>query len=79
MALLEENMSEQTQATLENRFTEAADLCVNELGLKMPLNVVTIDMGGISSQHQFMGTAESSLLLIRVEVLPLRCIRFTLL
>ncbi len=39
-------MSEQTQATLENRITEAIDLCVNDLGLKMPLNVVTIDMGG---------------------------------
>ncbi len=76
MALLEENMSEQTQATLENRIIEAIDLCVN---MKIPVNVVTIDMGGISSQHQFMGTAESSLLLIRAEVLPLRCIRFTLL
>jgi len=39
-------MSEQTQATLENRFIEAIDLCVNELELKMPINVVTIDMGG---------------------------------
>ncbi len=39
-------MSEQTQATLEDRIIEAIDLCVNELGLKMPLNVVTIDMGG---------------------------------
>jgi len=39
-------MSEQTQATLENRIIEAVDLCVNDLGLKMPLNVVTIDMGG---------------------------------
>ncbi len=39
-------MSEQTQATLENRIIEAIDLCVNDLGLKMPLNVVTIDMGG---------------------------------
>jgi len=39
-------MSEQTQATLENRIIEAIDLCVNELELKMPINVVTIDMGG---------------------------------
>ncbi len=36
-------MSEQTQATLENRIIEAIDLCVN---MKIPLNVVTIDMGG---------------------------------
>ena len=38
-------MADQSQDTLGQTLVEAIEICVNELGLKMPLQTVTIDMG----------------------------------
>ncbi len=44
-ALLDEDVTEQSKVIFELYTAEAIAVCVNELGLKMPLYVIHIDMG----------------------------------
>ncbi len=44
-ALLDEDVTEQSKVIFEMYTAEAIAVCVNELGLKMPLYVIHIDMG----------------------------------
>ncbi len=44
-ALLDEDVTEQSKVIFEIYTAEAMALCVDELGLKMPLYVIHIDMG----------------------------------
>ena len=53
MALLETDMTEQHKAAFENYLAETIELCVKELGMKMPLNMVFMDMGGHIVAAQF--------------------------
>ena len=43
--LLEEDVTEQSKVIFEIYTAEAIAVCVNELGMKMPLYVIHIDMG----------------------------------
>ena len=45
-ALLETDMTEQHKAAIENYTREAIEVCLKELGLKMPLKILHMDMGG---------------------------------
>ncbi len=38
-------MSDEFEDTLTNRVSEAIEFCVDELGLRLPLHIVVIDMG----------------------------------
>jgi len=42
---LEEDVTEQSKVIFKIYTAEAITVCVNELGLKMPLSVIHIDMG----------------------------------
>ncbi len=39
-------MSDEFEDTLTDRVSEAIEFCVDELGLRLPLHIVVIDMGG---------------------------------
>ena len=45
-ALLDEDVTEQSKVIFEIYTAEAMALCVDELGLKMPIKILHMDMGG---------------------------------
>ena len=45
-ALLDEDVTEQSKVIVEIDTAEAMALCVDELGLKMPIKILHMDMGG---------------------------------
>jgi hypothetical protein len=75
---LEEDVTEQSTVIFEIYTAEAIAVCVNELGMKMPLYVIHIDMGAHIVAAQVYEDGKKCLWLIQVGAFPLRCILFTL-